>query len=76
MWDLLFRGLVLRLIVMFCVGVAMALLLLAITPIILLVAAFIAQRRAASFRLTVGDMYSTIWDMFCDVIRAPFTRGT
>ena len=75
MIDLLFRGLVLRVIVMFCVGVTMATLALILTPAILLAAAFAARRDRLSFRFALADMYSSIWGVFWQIIRTQFSRG-
>ncbi len=75
MWQLLFRGLVLRVIVMSCVAVVLAFAVVVFTPVILVLALCLAQRRRVPFRVALGEVYGSIWDMFWQVIRAPFTHN-
>jgi hypothetical protein len=75
MLDLLLRNLVLRLIVILCVILVFPLFVIAITPLLLVVAAFLAWRRRQTFRSAVVDVYASVWDTFCDIIGAPFGHG-
>jgi len=75
MLDLLFRGIILRLIVILGFIVLFPLLVVATTPILLVAAAFLAWRRRQRFRSAVADVYVGVWDMFCDIMAAPFGHG-
>jgi hypothetical protein len=74
MWDLLFRSVVLRLIILLCVILLFPFVLVAMTPILLLWAAIVARRRR-TFRAAVADVYAGVWDTFCEIIGAPFGHG-
>ena len=75
MLDLLLRNLVLRLIVILCIILLFPVLVVVISPLLLAVAALLAWRRRQTFRSAVGDVYTSMWDTFCEIIGAPFGRG-
>jgi hypothetical protein len=63
----------LRVIVMLFVGCFLALAIVALTPVIFAIAAFLAHRRQLPFRPTLRDTYSTIETVFWQIIRTPFS---
>jgi hypothetical protein len=72
MWDLLFRNLVLRLVVLLCVILLFPVILVITTPVLLIVAGFLAWRGRQTFRSAVGEMYAGAWEGFCDIVGALF----